>query len=108
MVLLYGFGARRKKIGKSVLWRSYEKRKSRERGGVHIGGSMAPDYVKGEIKAWSKPMGKAAVMKEARKGRTEIVSKSGFAEEAIKYAERYRPYLRLIHGSKVVKPRRNK
>lgn len=48
-------------------------------------------------------MDKTAVMREARKGRTEIVSKSGFTEEAIKYAERYRPYLRLIHGKKIRK-----
>ncbi|HDD69138.1 MAG TPA: hypothetical protein ENG61_02125 [Candidatus Korarchaeota archaeon] len=87
-------------------------RKARERGGIHIGGPGAPDYVRGEdegeVKAWSKPMDKTAVMREARKGRTEIVSKSGFTEEAIKYAERYRPYLRLIHGKKIVKPRRRK
>jgi len=47
-------------------------------------------------------------MIEAKKGKTEIISKSGFSEEAIKYAEKYRPYLRLIHGNKTVKPRRRK
>jgi hypothetical protein len=53
---------------------------------------------------WSK----LDVMREAKKGKTEIISKSGFSEEAIKYAEKYRPYLRLIHGNKTVKPRRLK
>lgn len=51
---------------------------------------------------WSK----IDVMREVRKGITKIVAKSGFSEEAIKYAERYRPYLRLIHGDKIVKPRK--
>jgi len=45
-------------------------------------------------------------MREAQKGKTDIVSKSGFSEEAINYAERYRPYLRLIDGNKTIKPRR--
>lgn len=47
-------------------------------------------------------------MREAQNGITEIVSKSGFSEEAIKYAERYRPYLRLISGDITIKPRRRK
>ena len=107
-----GFLGRRRKLVKSTSWKAYERKKARERRGIHIGGPGAPDYVKseeeGEVKAWSKPMGKAEVMREARKGRTETVSKSGFTEEAIRYAEQYRPYLRLIHGKKVVKPRRRK
>ena len=53
---------------------------------------------------WSK----LDIMREAQKGITEIVSKSGFSEEAIKYAERYRPYLRLISGDITIKPRRRK
>ena len=52
--------------------------------------------------------GKLDVMREAQKGITEIISKSGFSEEAIKYAEKYRPYLRLIHGNETVKPRMRK
>ena len=103
---------RRRKIRKSALWKAYERRKARERRGIYIGGPGAPDYIRGEdegeVKAWNKPMSKADVMREARKGRTEIISKSGFTKEAIKYAERYRPYLRLIHGTKVVKPKRKK
>ena len=91
-------------------WKGYEKRKARERRGTHIGGPGAPDFIRGhtdgEVKSWKKPMGRAAVMREAQKGRTEIVSKSGFTEDAIAYAEKYRPGLRLIHGNKTVKPRR--
>ena len=91
-------------------WKGYETRKSRERGGTHIGGPGAPDYIRGEtdgeVKSWKKPMGRFVVMREARKGRTEIVSKSGFTDDAIAYAEQYRPDLRLIHGKQTVKPRR--
>jgi len=91
-------------------WKNYEKRKARERGGIPIGGPGAPDYgrgeTEGEVKHLNRPMGRAAVKKEAQKGRTEIVSKSGFTNEAIAYAEQYRPGLRLIHGNITVKPRR--
>jgi len=91
-------------------WEGYEKRKSRDRRGVPIGGPGAPDFIRGEtegeVKAWKNPMGRAAVMREAQKGRTEIVSKSGFTDNAIAYAEQYRPRLRLIKGSRIVKPRR--
>ena len=92
--------------------RAYEKRKAKERGGKHLGGPGKPDYIrgseKGEVKAWSRPLTRADVRREARKGRTEIVSKSGFTRGAIKYAERYRPELRLIHGKKIVKPKRKR
>jgi len=91
-------------------WKSYEARKARERRGTHKGGPGAPDYIRGktagEVKSWKKPLGRSSVMREAQKGRTEIVSKSGFTEDAISYAEQYRPDLRLIHGNKTVKPRR--
>jgi len=91
-------------------WYGYEKRKAKERKGIHVGGSGAPDYIRGdthgEVKAWSRRMGKTAVRNEVLKGRNEIVSKSGFTDEAITYAERYRPDLRLIHSNTVVKPRR--
>jgi len=101
-------------IRKSLIARArrYERRKAKERHGIHIGGPGAPDYKRGqtygEVKNWSRPLTKVDVMREARKGRTEIVSKSGFTEEAIKYAERYRPELRLIHGKTVVKRRKRK
>ncbi len=51
---------------------------------------------------------KEDVRREARKGVTQIVSKSGFSKEAVSYAERFRPGLRLKHGDKVVKPMRRK
>jgi len=87
-------------------------RKARERGGIHIEGLELPIMLGARMRAklrlgvslWIK----RAVIREARKGRTEIVSKSGFTEEAIKHAERYRPYLKLIHGRKTVKPKRRK
>ena len=53
---------------------------------------------------WSK----ADVIKEARKGVNQIVARSGFTEDAIQYAERHRPELRLKHGIITVKPRRRK
>ena len=49
---------------------------------------------------------KQDVMKEARKGINEIISKSGFSNDAIKYAEAYRPNLKLIHGDLIIKPER--
>ena len=89
---------------------SYEKRKAREHRGQPVGGPGEPDYtrgeIEGEVKYWEKPMGKADVMKEARKGRTEIVSKKGFTEEALEYAKRYRPNLTLFNGKKKVKRRK--
>lgn len=42
-----------RKIGASALvptWKLYEIRKARERGGIHIGGPGAPDYIRGEEK----------------------------------------------------------
>jgi len=96
-----------------MAWKSYERRKAKERRGKYVGGPGKPDYVRGddmgEVKAWSRPMTKSDVMREAKKGRTEIISKSGFTKEAIKYAERYRPNLRLIDGrGRIVKPRRRR
>ncbi len=77
-----------------------------------MGGPGEPDYVRGatngEVKDWSRPLSKSDVKRESQKGRTEIVSKKGFTDGAIEYAERYRPGVRLIHGTKTVKPRRRK
>ncbi len=53
---------------------------------------------------WSK----TEVMMEARKGAKEIVSKSGFSDEALDYVKRFRPYLRLVQGEKAVKPSKHK
>ena len=51
---------------------------------------------------------KEDVMDEARQGTKEIVSWSGFTSNAIEYAERFRPSLRLKYRDEIVKPRRRK
>ncbi|MBC8224463.1 hypothetical protein H8E65_07745, partial [Candidatus Bathyarchaeota archaeon] len=45
---------------------------------------------------------------EAQRGTKEIVSWGGFPPNAIEYAERFRPRLRLKHRDETVKPRRRK
>ncbi len=47
-------------------------------------------------------------MDEARRGTKEIVSWSGFTPNAIEYAERFRPRLRLKHRDEIVKSRRRR
>jgi len=51
---------------------------------------------------------KEEVMDEAQRGTKEIVSWSGFTPNAIEYAERFRPRLRLKHRNEIVKSRRRK
>ncbi len=51
---------------------------------------------------------KEDVMDEARRGTKEIVSWSGFTPNAIEYAERFRPRLRLKHRDEIVKSRRRR
>ncbi len=51
---------------------------------------------------------KEAVIKEARKGVKEIVSRSGFTKDALEYAEKFRPELRLKYRDEIVKPSRRK
>ena len=51
---------------------------------------------------------KEEVMDEARRGTKEIVSWSGFTPNAIEYAEKFRPSLRLKHRDEIVKPRRRR
>ena len=87
--------------------RRYEKRKAREHRGRHVGGPGKPDYTRGseqgEVKNWARPMSKYDVKKEAQKGRTEISCKSGYTEGAIKYAQRYRPSLKLFQRKKRIR-----
>ena len=87
--------------------RRYEKRKSKDHRGRHVGGPGNPDYVRGriqgEVKNWSRPLSKYDLKQEARKGRNEITSKSGFTEGAIRYAERYRPTMKLFHKNKQIR-----
>jgi len=81
-------------------WRSFEKRTARKHRGRHLGGPGEPDYVRGntqgEAKQRQKPLTKAEVMAECRKGRNEIVCNAGFTESAINYVRRYRPSVKLI------------
>jgi hypothetical protein len=51
---------------------------------------------------------KEDVMDEARRGTREIVSWSGYTSNAIEYAERFRPSLRLKHRDEIVKSRRRR
>jgi len=53
-------------------------------------------------------MGKLELIRVARKGVREVVALGGFSKEAIEYAERYRPDLKLVDGSTTLKPRRRK
>ena len=57
-------------------------------------------------RCWYLEYGKDEVMMEAKRGVNKIVAFSGFSEDAVDYAERYRPRLRLLHRDIVVKPRR--
>ncbi len=53
---------------------------------------------------WSKE----EVIMEAQKGTKEIRAKSAISQDAIEYAEKFRPELRLVQNGKVVKPRRRR
>lgn len=68
------------------------------------GGPGEPDYqrgpIAGEVKDWEDRMGKFDVMKEAEKGRDEIVSRQGFTNDAVDYKDQYRPKLRLFDWKK--------
>lgn len=88
----------------SKSYKRYERLKSKKHRGHHRGGPRNPDYergqAQGEVKAWSRPLSKYDVKQEARKGRTEIISKKGFTEGAIMYTKRYRPKMKLFHGNR--------
>lgn len=80
----------------------YEEVKARQRG-YHKGGPGSPDYVKGgrkgEVKRWARPVDRTTLIKLARKGINEVVSKKGFTEPAIEYAKKRN--IKLIHGKRV-------
>ncbi len=86
--------------------KKFERDMAKARKGRHHGGPGEPDYtrgrIEGEVKDWKRRMGRADVMREAQKGRDEIVSKEGFTEGAIGYRDRYRPKLKLFHGRKKI------
>jgi hypothetical protein len=50
---------------------------------------------------------KEELIKEVKLGKLEIDSFAGFTDEAIEYAKKFRPKLRLRQGSKIIKPRYN-
>ena len=86
--------------------RFYEKIMAKKHRGRYLGGPGQPDYVRGkipgEVKAWNRPMSKYEVKKEIKKGRKEIISKSGFTKGAIDYVKKYRPDVKLFHKNKRV------
>lgn len=94
----------KKNSRRDTKWKWYEKIVAKKHRGRHIGGPGKPDYLrgdnKGEVKYWDKPLPKSVVMELAKKGVSEIVSKSGFTKPAINYVKRYRPYIKLFHGTK--------
>lgn len=81
-------------------WQKHEKKTAKKHRGRHVGGPGQPDYtrgdVQGEVKLRQRPLTKAEVMAECRKGRTEIDCNAGFSESAIEYINRYRPDVKLI------------
>lgn len=82
-------------------WKRFEKKMARKHRGRHVGGPGKPDYtrggIEGEVKQRQRPLTRAEVMAECRKGRVEIVCSAGFTESAIKYVRRYRPGVKVIH-----------
>lgn len=84
--------------------KKFEETVARTMGGKLLGGPGEPDYqrgsIDGEAKDWKDRMGKSDVMKEAEKGRDEIVSRQGFTDEAVDYKDQYRPKLRLFDWEK--------
>lgn len=80
--------------------KKFEEIAAKTMGGKILGGPDEPDYrrgrIAGEVKNWKDMMGKFDVMKEAKKGRDEIVSRMGFTDEAIDYRNQYRSNLRLF------------
>lgn len=85
-------------------WKKYEKQKAKERRARPLGGPGKPDFLDGvgEVKDWSKPMGRYALDKEIHKGRTIIIAKKGFTDPAVKHAKRYHPKVKLYRGKKRV------
>jgi len=57
-------------------------------------------------RCWYLEYGKDELMMKAKRGVKTIVAFSGFSEDAVDYAMRYRPRLRLLHQDTVIKPRR--
>lgn len=86
-------------------WQQYEKKKSKEHGGKHIGGPGKPDYtrgdVNGEVKNWKNKMTKPQLQDLIKnKERNEIDCMSGFTQPALDYCKRYHPEVKLFQRKK--------
>jgi len=82
----------------------YEKSKAKAHGAKHVGGPGKHDYqrgsVKGEVKCRKSPVTKPELQKYAKKGISEIESKSGFTKPALDYRNKYRQDMKLFHQGK--------
>ena len=74
--------------------------------GKHIGGPGKEDYrrgeIKGEVKNRKTPVTKPELQEIFRKGITELESKTGYTEPAIKYTERYHPDKKLFEKGRSI------
>jgi hypothetical protein len=59
-------------------------------------------------RCWYLLWNKEDVIKVAKKGVKEIRTFGGFTKEAINYAEKFRPKMRLVNRNEIVKSRRLK
>lgn len=70
----------------------YEQQQARKHRGRHLGGPGQPDYTRGqtrgEVKNWKRPVHKGVIEEAKQKGVREIVSSSGFSEQAIEAAKK--------------------
>lgn len=82
--------------------KSYEKEQAKKHRGKPVGGPGKPDYTrgrtKGEVKNWRRPVHSGVVKKAKQNGITEIVSSSGFTEQAIEQAKK--AGIKLIYRGK--------
>lgn len=54
-------------------------------------------------RCWNLELGKEEVKQDTLRGNKEITAQGGFTDEAVKYTERLRPDLKLVHGSRTKK-----
>ena len=82
----------------------YEKEKAKAHRGKHIGGPGKEDYrrgeIKGEVKDRKTPVTKPELQEIFRKGTSEVESKAGYTEPAIRYKERYHSDMKLFKKGK--------
>lgn len=70
----------------------YEKAQARKHKGKPEGGPGQPDYVRGSVKAevknWRRPVHSGVIRKAKQDGIKEVVSSSGFTEQALEEAKK--------------------